>query len=176
MTTWIGTQLSLEKTINGLIELDYDAVAAYEVAIEHFKHQQYKEQMREFMRDHQRHIMDLKAAASHVCEHVASGPDLKQYLTMGKVQLAQLGGDRSILWAMLSNEEDTNSAYERAVQIPNLPGSLLALFERALSDERRHRAWMEQCLHPELHQHEYSEVAAAQTRAPLTSDKTAARL
>lgn len=176
MTTWVGTQTSLEKILNGLIELDYDAVAAYEVAIAHLQHQQYKEQLREFMRDHQRHIIDLKAAAAHICEQVASGPDLKQYLTMGKVQLAQIAGDKSILRALLSNEEDSNVAYERAVQFPNLPGRILSIFERALSDERRHRAWLEQCLHPEQHQHEYSEVASAQTRVPLSPEQTTIHL
>ena len=46
-------------------------------------------------------------------------------LTKGKVVLGGLIGDNAVLQAMKTNEDDTNTAYERA-----------------LGDERRHRDWM----------------------------------
>jgi hypothetical protein len=49
----------------------------------------------------------------HNCEP-PTGPSVgKQWLTKGKVVLANLIGDGTILSAMLSNEVDTNTAYER---------------------------------------------------------------
>ena len=41
--------------------------------------------------------------------------DMKALLTKGKVVIAGLMGDEAILQAMRTNEADTNTAYERAV-------------------------------------------------------------
>ncbi|RYF45708.1 MAG: DUF2383 domain-containing protein [Cytophagaceae bacterium] len=157
MTTFAGTQKDLGQMLNSLIELDYDAVAAYEVAVDKMQTQAYKERMREFMGDHQRHIIDLKPHAAHLGVNVASGPDMKQYLTTGKVVLAQLAGDRAILYAMQSNEDDTNTAYERAICHEDASPDLLSVLQRGFNDERRHRSWINRCLNPEQPQHEYSE-------------------
>lgn len=157
MATLVGTQKDLGAMLNSLIELEYDAVAAYEVAVDKLQTLAYKDQMREFMSDHQRHIIALKPHAAHLGLNVASGPDMKQLVTMGKVLAAQLAGDRAILYAIRSNEEDTNRAYERAIAHEDASPDLLAVFERGFADERRHRAWITRCLEPEQHQHEYSE-------------------
>jgi hypothetical protein len=42
---------------------------------------------------------------------------------------------------MKTNEDDTNTAYERATQ-KDAPPEAHAVFERALEDERRHRDWI----------------------------------
>lgn len=160
MATLVGTQKDLGTMLNGLIELEYDAVAAYEVAVEKLQTLAYKEQMREFMSDHQRHIVALKPHAAHMGLKVANGPDIKQIITSGKVLAAQLGGDRAILYAIRSNEEDTNRAYERAIGHDDASPDLLAVLERGFLDERRHRAWITKCLNPEQGQHEYSENIA----------------
>lgn len=157
MATLVGTQKDLGAMLNSLIELEYDAVAAYEVAVGKLQTLAFKEQMREFMSDHQRHIIALKPHAAHLGINVASGPDIKQLVTMGKVLAAQLAGDRAILYALRSNEQDTNSAYERAIGHDDASPDLLAVLERGFADERRHRAWITRCLDPEQHQHEYSE-------------------
>jgi uncharacterized protein (TIGR02284 family) len=146
MATLVGTQKELGSLLNNLIELDYDAVAAYEAAIERLHNQGYKERLREFLGDHQRHIIDLKPHAARLCEDVASGPDVKQVLTKGKVIIAKLAGDRAILFAMKTNEDDTNTAYERAVNHDAVTPEVLAVLQRNLADERRHRAWIQQCL------------------------------
>jgi hypothetical protein len=69
--------------------------------------------------------------------------DFKRILTKGKVVIGQLVGDRGILMAMKSNEDDTNRAYEQAVRRHDLSTELRELLQRNLSDERRHRAWIE---------------------------------
>jgi uncharacterized protein (TIGR02284 family) len=146
MATLVGTQKELGSLLNNLIELDYDAVAAYEAAIARLHNQEYKERLREFLGDHQRHIIDLKPHAARLVEEVASGPDVKQVLTKGKVVIAKLAGDKAILFAMKTNEDDTNTAYERAVKHDAVTPEVLAVLQRNLADERRHRAWLQQCL------------------------------
>jgi hypothetical protein len=48
----------------------------------------------------------------------------------------------AVLRAMKSNEDDTNTAYERAAARSDLTLELQALLRRSLDDERRHRAWI----------------------------------
>jgi len=136
MATLVGTQKELGSLLNNLIELDYDSVAAYEAAIARLHNQEYKERLREFLGDHQRHIIDLKPHAARLVDEVASGPDVKQVLTKGKVIIAKLAGDKAILFAMKTNEDDTNTAYERAVRHDAVTPEVLAVLQRNLADER----------------------------------------
>ena len=69
---------------------------------------------------------------------------MKQVLTTGKIALANLMGDAAILKAMKTNEDDTVTAYERAARHDGAIPKSKAFFEKALADEQRHRAWMEQ--------------------------------
>ena len=67
-------------------------------------------------------------------------------LTKGKVVIGGLMGDKAVLEAMKSNEETTNRAYEKATNERGLPNHVGEVLERNLSDERRHRAWIEERL------------------------------
>ena len=51
-------------------------------------------------------------------------------------------GDKTILSAMRTNEEDTVTAYERAARHEGATPEARQIFERAHSDELRHREWM----------------------------------
>jgi hypothetical protein len=55
-------------------------------------------------------------------------------------------GDRAILRAMKTNEDDTNTAYERATGRADLTPTIRDVLTRALADERRHRQYIEQRL------------------------------
>ena len=67
-------------------------------------------------------------------------------LTEGKVVIAGIMGDKAILTAMKSNEDDTNTAYERSVDNDVVPAQVKDTLREFLGDERRHRAWIEQQL------------------------------
>ena len=68
---------------------------------------------------------------------------MKQWLTTGKVALADLAGDNAILKAMKTNEDDTAAAYQQALDNSLTDAELRPVIEKGLADERRHRAWME---------------------------------
>lgn len=146
----MGTQVATEKEIvsqlNDLIALDYDAIEAYEAALVRLSDPPSKQQLRQFLGDHQRHTVELAGFVSkYGCAPVTKA-DFKQILTKGKVVLGGLVGDKSILAAMKSNEDDTNAAYERAVAKTGVPESIRITLSRNLADERRHRVWIEQRL------------------------------
>jgi hypothetical protein len=54
-----------------------------------------------------------------------------------------VGGDGAVLKAMSTNETDTVTAYDRAVENDAIPAAAKPIFARALEDERRHKTYME---------------------------------
>ncbi|MBL0942527.1 MAG: DUF2383 domain-containing protein, partial [Alphaproteobacteria bacterium] len=61
MVTLVGTQEDFEVALKELLELDYDAVEAYEAAINRLENQEYKTQLNTFKNDHERHIKEISA-------------------------------------------------------------------------------------------------------------------
>lgn len=142
-----GSAKKIVAQLNALIELDFDAIEAYEAAVERLKSANYREALSEYCKDHQRHTQNLANQVVLLGGSPARGPDLKRLLTKGKVVIADLvGDDKAILTAMRLNEEITNKAYELALQEPKLNANARAVVESNLADERRHRAWIEQQL------------------------------
>lgn len=146
MTTLVGLQNDMNSLLYNLIELDYDAIEAYDAAIARLKNDAYRAQMREFRADHLRHTEELSRVLRDSGREPPKGPDIKRVLTQGKVMVAGLVGDRAILFAMKTNETDTNVAYERASSSSVIPMQVKDLLRRNLADERRHRAWIEEQL------------------------------
>lgn len=146
MVTQKGTSTVLVELLQDLIQIDYDAIEAYEAAIDRVDSFNLKPALREFLADHQRHIRELSAMVSAEGFDPPTKGDYKRVLTKGKVVLADLAGDRAILTAMRSNEDQTVKAYEKACDHQGLEPVVLTTLQANLADERRHRAWFEQQL------------------------------
>jgi uncharacterized protein (TIGR02284 family) len=146
MVTMVGTEADFLNLLGDLASLDYDAIAAYDSAISRIDSPQFKQQLQQFREDHQRHTVELGSIISQLGGAPPSGAGAKSMLTQGKVVLGSLIGDKAILVAMNSNEDDTNTAYERAVNHKARHASTEEVLRRGLADERRHRAWMEEVL------------------------------
>ena len=145
MVTMVGQESTLDSLVSNLLSLEHDAIAAYDGAIERFESSAFKDQVAAFKGDHERHIAELnKIAGSIGMTDTPKTGDSKQLLTTGKVAMAGLMGDKAILKAMKTNEDDTVTAYERASSHDEATAEARPVFERALEDERRHRAWMEE--------------------------------
>lgn len=146
MATMVEKNKDLARLMNDLIALDFDAIEAYEAAIARVKTATDKEQLTRFMGDHQKHVTDLTPLVRELGEEPQGTADFKRVLTKGKVVLAGLIDDENVLRAMKSNEDETNRAYERALQQAGVPERILTVFQKNLGDERRHRAWLVQRL------------------------------
>lgn len=138
------TNEQLVDWLNDLIALEFNAIAAYEAAIERLDDPAYTQKMGDFMGDHQRHVQQLADAVSVLGGRARERGDVKQLLTKGKVVLANIAGDKQILSAMKSNEDETNEKYEEAVRECSAlsPPQISELLTLALQDERRHRDWI----------------------------------
>lgn len=132
---------TVSKQLNELIELDFDAIAAYQAAVQRLESEGYKTQLQAFMRDHERHVSVLSAAVRELGDEPVKKGDIKKLLTKGSVVLADLFGDKAILMAMRTNEEQTNKAYEAAAK-GRFPEDIHRILLNNLSDERHHREWL----------------------------------
>lgn len=127
--------------LSDLIELDYDAIAAYQAAIERLDDASYKQKFTEFLADHERHVEELGTAVREAGGNPPTKGDAMEILTKGKVVLAGLIGDETILKAMRINEGVTNTKYETAADT-GYPENIQELLTRGLADERRHKEWL----------------------------------
>ncbi len=59
MVTLVGMQANFEDALKDLIELDYDAVEAYDAAVNRLEDQELKEKLNIFKADHEWHIQEL---------------------------------------------------------------------------------------------------------------------
>jgi rubrerythrin len=143
MVTTVGTESSFTDLVTSLVQLEHDAIAAYDACIDRLEDPAAKSQIESFKQDHLRHLDELQKIASVGNFSVPTGGDLKQMLTTGKVAMASLMGDGAILKAMKTNEDDTVAAYERASTHAEARPESREVFERAHQDELRHRSWME---------------------------------
>lgn len=152
MATTIGNERHLEHLLEDLIRLDYGAAAAYQAAIDRLETAGFKAAMRTFKADHLRHTRALGECLRELGETPPREGDLKQILTTGKVVLGGLLGDKAILRAMRANEDDTVTAYDRAVKHRATTESVLRVLERGQMDEHRHRQWIIAALEAEVPQ------------------------
>lgn len=148
MVTLVGSQDDFIDAVKDLIELEYDTVRAYEFAIEKLETASYKTKMLEFLNDHRRHIEKLTGyLRDRNIEAPSSGDLLKGMLAKLKVAIGNLTTvDENILRAMLDNERDTNTAYEKMVNHSSRTIDIESFLTDALADERRHKAWIENVL------------------------------
>ena len=142
MATTVGTEKTIESLLEDLIQLDYDAADAYQAAIDRLENSRFRSALAEFKRDHLRHITELGDILSSMGRTPPKEGDMKALVAKGKVVIAGLMGDESILQAMRTNEADTNTAYERAVNFKGLQANTRDVLERGLEDERRHCEWI----------------------------------
>ena len=143
MPTTVGTDTAAVDLIKNLLILEHDAIAAYDSTIERLESAEYRQQIETFRRDHEEHVQELGRIADTMGIDKPMEGDMKQWLTTGKVALADLAGDNAILKAMKTNEDDTVAAYQQALDNDITGAELRPLMEKGLADERRHRAWME---------------------------------
>lgn len=146
MVTMVGTERDLLNMLGDLMSLEYDAIAAYDSAISRIDGASFKQQLQDFRSDHERHIHELEAVIKQLGGAPSAGAGAKSLLTQGKVAVGSLFGDKAILLAMKTNEDDTNTAYERAVNHQDANAAVAEVLNRGLADERRHRAWIEDTL------------------------------
>jgi rubrerythrin len=132
---------ALLADLTDLLQLEYDALPAYSVAIAGLRRADLREAMRAYREDHERHVRDLSAQIRGLGGVPLTVPHLPTGLLKLGVQVAGLaGGDRAVLLGFVSNEWQSQEKYARYAARP-YPPELAALLQRHAADEARHYAW-----------------------------------
>ena len=134
------------SALNALIQLDIDAVYAYNQALENIDAAVIRATLLAFRNDHERHIVDLSEAVARFGEKPPKySRDLKGIVMEGLTALRSATGTEGALRAMRANETTTNEAYQRALGL-DLPVDAKLVVERNYADEIRHLTYIEQAL------------------------------
>ncbi len=133
----------LGKQLASLVQLDIDAIHAYQEAIKKIEVPEVREKLTRFKRDHEKHVNDLTPIIRQNGGEVPEFKlDLKGYLIEGFTTLRSTTGTEGALKAMRTNEHMTNSAYDKALTL-TLPVDVRVLVEKNRDDERRHLNYIE---------------------------------
>ena len=132
----------LVAELNDLLQLDYDAVQAYRLAISLLSNEEYKSQLRDFRADHERHIDELTRLVANHGGVPVEAPHLPTGIFKLAVQAAgRAGGDRGVLLAFKANERQVRDKYRRAAEKRN-PPEVAVILSRAAGDESLHYSWV----------------------------------
>jgi uncharacterized protein (TIGR02284 family) len=137
------------EELNEVLQIDIDAVGAYQEAIDSISEMEIKRQLVEFQGDHQRHVADLGAIIQRLGGKAEKSIDVKGALRKTMTKVAGLVGTETVLRAMLSNEKATNDVYAKHVEKP-FPDDILVVLRRNFGDEQRHYAWIDMALRQRL--------------------------
>ncbi|HET7275538.1 MAG TPA: ferritin-like domain-containing protein [Longimicrobiaceae bacterium] len=142
-----ATTAEVLEGLNDLLQLDHDAVGAYEIAIAKLDNREYASQIRGYKRDHERHIKNLNEmivslGGTPKNEPHGTGP-LKQALQ----GLGAVAGDKGVLVAWRANELQVRTRYDRyAAEANSWPPAVKRLVDENALDEEGHYRWVAELL------------------------------
>jgi len=139
-------QTDVIEKLCDLMQLDIDAVEAYEQAIKNIETSAIKQNITSFKEDHKRHITELSA---QIISLGGTPPerskDLKGFIIKGMTAIQSSLGENQALHAMKLNEKLTNKMYKNALEM-SLPADVRELVEKNYADEKRHLSYINQQL------------------------------
>ncbi|AKT37652.1 DUF2383 domain-containing protein [Chondromyces crocatus] len=138
----MGNDKTVIDLLNELIELEYEAIEAYEAAVGRVEESRDRARIQGFLGEHLRQVRELCALVRQLGGEPASASDLKQMLKRGKVVIVGLFGDRPVLEAMKVNEAESERLHERIAARPGLPDAVRLVLRKHLATEHRHHDWI----------------------------------
>jgi hypothetical protein len=138
----VGTAEVLDG-LNDLLQLDHDAIGAYEIAIERLLDRDHALQIESFRQDHARHIAKLNEVIAGLGGTPLNEPHPTAPLKEAIQRLAAAGGDRALLLAWRSNERQVSTKYDvYARKARRWPPEVKRVVDENALDEERHYAWV----------------------------------
>lgn len=133
--------------LNDLLQLDHDAIGAYDIAIEKLQDRDHASQIQGFRRDHERHSQELNGLIAALGGQAKNEPHFTGPFKAGLQSLAGLGGDRGLLVAFRSNELQVRTKYDMyAARANHWPANVKRVVDQAALDEERHYRWVADAL------------------------------
>lgn len=129
--------------LNDLLQLDHDAVGAYDIAMEKLEDRDHATQIAGYRRDHERHIRELNELITELGGTPKNEPHATGPFKEALQSLGQLGGDKGLLIAWRTNELAVRTKYDSYAQKANAwPANVKRVIDGAALDEERHYSWV----------------------------------
>jgi rubrerythrin len=133
--------------LNDLLQLDHDAVGAYEIAMEKLQDRDHADQIAGFRRDHERHIRELNELIADLGGTPMNQPHATGPFKLALQSLGGLAGDRGTLMAFRTNELQVRAKYDSYAAKANLwPTNIKRVIDACALDEERHYRWVSDVL------------------------------
>jgi len=130
---------SATELLEDLMQIDYDAVRAYEQALEHVDDVELHGQLERIRAEHQRHLTEMAALLRQLGHEPREiRRDATGMLLEGMTLLRSVTGTLGALGALRTDEKHLCDRYQEALD--KAPDSVLALVSRQWHDECRHLA------------------------------------
>ena len=129
--------------LNDLLQLDHDAIAAYDVAIAKLEDRDHADQIAGYRRDHERHVRELNELVARLGGTPANHPHVTGPFKTALQSLGGLAGDKGLLMAFRTNELAVRTKYDHYASRAMLwPPDVKRVIDGAALDEERHYAWV----------------------------------
>jgi rubrerythrin len=133
--------------LNDLLQLDHDAVGAYEIAMEKLNDRDHADQIAGFRRDHERHIRELNELIADLGGEPKNQPHATGPFKLALQSLGGLAGDRGVLMAFRTNELAVRTKYDAyAARANHWPTNIKRIIDGCALDEERHYRWVSEVL------------------------------
>lgn len=133
--------------LNDLLQLDHDAVGAYEIAMEKLQDRDHADQIAGFRRDHERHIRELNELIAELGGTPMNQPHATGPFKLALQSLGGLAGDRGTLMAFRTNELQVRAKYDSYAAKANAwPTHIKRVIDGCALDEERHYRWVSEVL------------------------------
>ncbi|MFL5537621.1 MAG: DUF2383 domain-containing protein [Longimicrobiaceae bacterium] len=129
--------------LNDLLQLDHDAIAAYDVAIARLEDRDHADQIAGYRRDHERHVRELNELVARLGGTPSNHPHVTGPFKTALQGLGGLAGDKGLLMAFRTNELAVRTKYDSYASRAMLwPPDVKRTIDGAALDEERHYAWV----------------------------------
>lgn len=133
--------------LNDLLQLDHDAVGAYQIAMEKLHDRDHADQIAGFRRDHERHIRELNELIADLGGTPKNHPHATGPFKLALQSLGGLAGDKGVLMAFRTNELQVRAKYDSyAAKANHWPTHIKRVVDACALDEERHFSWVSRVL------------------------------
>jgi uncharacterized protein (TIGR02284 family) len=137
------------EELNELIRYDYDAIGAFDAALDDIRELHVRDPLVQFRGEHENHVSDLSEIVRRLGGDAADNPGIKGVIRKTMTKVAGLGGPELTLKALRANEEVLNKTYAHHLSL-DFPDDIKEIIRRNYQDEQRHLAWVDSALRTRL--------------------------
>ena len=144
-----GVETAVLDGLNDLLQLDHDAIGAYEVAMQKLADRDLASMIAGYLRDHERHVRSLNETIAALGGTPRNEPHATAPLKQALQAVGAVAGDRGLMLAWRTNEAATRAKYDsyaRRASQEGWPADVKRVIDENALDEERHHEWAQQVL------------------------------